>query len=171
MTFITLTFSLTSFAKSLELKKENRSIFIDEKSGWEIGKDLFGMPYIYFSPQLNSQRSNISFTDTGVETELDVKTLGSTQNVYQDGKKKWAESVKATIQSFSPYKVSVNKIGHKVHEIGMSYQHEEKSYVEKSYYVECRGRMLFAKSLRLQKNEVHEKTFQELISTIDCGGI
>jgi hypothetical protein len=46
-------------AGSLELKKNTRSIYIEEKNEWRLGKDLFGMPFIYFSPQVNGQRSNI----------------------------------------------------------------------------------------------------------------
>lgn len=158
-------------AKSLELKKNTRSIYIDEKKDWTLGKDLFGMPFIYFSPQVNGQRSNISFTDTGADVELDFKSLDKTQDVYQDNKKKWAEQVGATPLSFKNYEVSANKHGHKIHKIGFSYEHEQKTYVERSYYIECRGKILFSKSLRLQENEQHDKDFDDLLSSLDCGGV
>lgn len=158
-------------AKSLELKKNARSIYIEESDEWMLGKDLFGMPFIYFSPQTNGQRSNISFTDTGAEVELDIKSLASSQNKYQTERKEWAASVDATPVSFSPYEVSINQHGHKVHKIGFSYEHEGKTYFERSYYIECRGRILFSKSLRLGENEAHEKNFRRLIQSVDCGGV
>lgn len=170
-TFILSAFAPLTHAKSLELSKNSRSIFIPQKSNWELGKDLFGMPFIYFSPQVNGQRSNISFTDTGAEVELDIKSLAKSQNDYQKNKRKWSESVSADPQSFFPYEVKVNKYGHRVHKIGFSYVHEGELYVEKSNYVECRGRVIFAKSLRLAKNSAHEKDFDDLIYNLDCGGL
>ncbi|MFP5385962.1 MAG: hypothetical protein ACLGHN_07770 [Bacteriovoracia bacterium] len=169
--FIVTVFTSQAHAKTMELKKNSGSIFVEEKQDWTLGKDLFGMPFIYFSPQVNGQRSNISFTDTGAELELDIKALARTQEKYQEGRKKWAEKVGALPLAFRPYEVKINQHGHRVHNIGFSYSHEGKTYFEKSYYIECRGKILFSKSLRLKENEQHEKDFSELISTLDCGGV
>lgn len=158
-------------AKSLELKRNTRSIFIEEKASWTLGKDLFGMPFVYFSPQKNGQRSNISFTDTGAEVELDVKSLASSQKAYQQGRKDWAQSVSAEVIAFLPYEVKINDHGHKVHQIGVKYVHEGKTYQEKSHYIECRGKILFSKSLRLTSNLEHEQDFNDLIQGLDCGGV
>lgn len=168
---IVTTFSFATQAKSLELKKNEKSIFVEEKQGWTLGKDLFGMPFIYFSPQVNGQRSNISFTDTGAEVELDINSLAKTQDKYQDGRKKWADQVGAMSLGFLPYEVKVNKHGHKIHRIGFQYEHEGKAYAEKSYYIECRGKIIFAKALRLSKNEQHDRDFADLIYGLDCGGL
>lgn len=129
------------------------------------------MPFIYFSPMENGQRSNISFTDTGAEIELDIKALAANQSEYQNHKKEWLEEVGATSLGFSPYEVSINQHGHKIHKIGFSYQHEEDTYLEKSFYIECRGRIIFSKSLRLKRNEKHEREFSDLLSSLDCGGV
>jgi hypothetical protein len=164
-------FSFSSHAKVLELKKNSGTIFIPEKSNWKLGKELFGMPFIYFSPESNGQRSNISFTDTGAELELDIKTLASTQEKYQAGRKKWAKTVGADPISYEPYEVKINRHGHRVHRVGFNYAHEGKVYAEKSYYIECKGKLLFSKSLRLQENAAHENDFADLLSSLDCGGV
>ena len=174
MWFLIISLSIISFhaeAKYIELTKNNRSIFIEEKSEWQLGKDLFGMPYIYFSPKENGQRSNISFTDTGADVELDIKGLAKSQDSYQNHKKKWADSIGAIPISFEPYTVSINERGHRIHRIGFNYSHENKVYNEGSYYIECRGKILYSKSLRLEKNEKHENDFKNLISSLDCGGV
>jgi hypothetical protein len=167
--FILLTFTNSSQAKVIELKKKSTSIFIQEISNWKLGKELFGLPHIYFSPLLNGQRSNISFTDTGATLELDINDLASSQNSYQGNKNKWAEKVGATVLSFLPYEVKVTSKGYKAHEIGFTYMHENLTYNETSYYIECRGKIIFSKSLRLIKNISHEKDFNSLISNLDCG--
>lgn len=164
-------FSFSAMGKTLELKKNTRSIFIEEKSNWVLGKDLFGMPFIYFSPQVNGQRSNISFTDTGADLNLDIQSLAKSQESYQKGRKDWSEQVGATPISFHPYEVKVNHHGHRVHKIGFTYEHEKKIYSEKSFYIECRGKIIFSKALRLQENSAHDNEFNELLNTLDCGGV
>lgn len=171
LALIVTVFSFPSEAKTLELRKNTGTILITEKANWKLGKDLFGMPFIYFSPQVNGQRSNISFTDTGAELELDVKSLSTSQKKYQAGRKAWAKKTGASPISFEPYQVKANQYGHKVHQIGFNYEHEGKTYSEKSYYIECKGKILFSKSLRLRENMAHEKDFKEFIETLDCGGV
>ena len=172
ISFIILTLlSLSSHAKTIELRKKTRSIFIEEKTGWTLGKDLFGMPFVYFSPELNGQRSNISFTDTGANLELDIKSLSSTQSKYQTARKKWADQIGATPTGFRPYEVTVNKHGHKIHGIGFNYDFKGKAYRESSFYIECRGKIIFSKSLRLNQNNRHEKDFSDLLTNLDCGGV
>lgn len=164
-------FSFAAQAKVLELKKNTGTIYIPEKSNWKLGKELFGMPFIYFAPEKNGQRSNISFTDTGAELELDINSLASTQEKYHTGRKNWAKKVGADPISYEPYEVKINKNGHRIHRVGFNYAHEGKVYAEKSYYVECRGKILFSKSLRLKENVSHEKDFEDLLSSLDCGGV
>ncbi len=171
LSFLFVVSSTLASGKSLELKKNTRSIFIEEKTDWTLGKDLFGMPFIYFSPQTNGQRSNISFTDTGADLELDLKSISSSQELYRENKKKWAEQVGARIDGFSDFESFTNKHGHSIHKIGFEYVHEDDSYVERSYYIECRGKILFSKSLRLKQNVAHDKDFTELLQSLDCGGV
>ena len=63
--FLFLIFSPLAFSKNIELKKDGRTIFIKEKKAWKIGQNLFGMPYILFSPRENGQRSNFFDLDHG----------------------------------------------------------------------------------------------------------
>lgn len=158
-------------SKTLELKKNTGTILIKEKSNWKLSRDLFGMPFIYFSPSSSGQRSNISFSDTGAELQLEIKALAKSQDTYQDGRKKWAKTVGAEPISFEPYGVKINNFGHTIHQIGFSYAHENKVYFEKTYFIECKGKLIYSKSLRLSENEVHDKDFNDLINDLDCGGV
>jgi hypothetical protein len=170
LVFILAAFPARSHAKTVELSNGARRLLVEEKTGWTLGRDLFGMPFIFFSPQTNGQRSNISFTDTGAEVALDVGALAKNQDQYQEGRRRWARQVEATPLGFTPYEAFVNARGHRVHKIGFSYAFQGKTYVERSYYVECRGRILFSKSLRLTENDKHEKDFSDLVGSLDCGG-
>lgn len=166
--FLFFLFTFNAFA-TLELSHSGHNLYVDNSKNWELGKDLFGIPFILFSPQKNSQRSNISFTHTGAELELDVKILKENASDYQENKKKWANLHQVEILKFLPYKSFLNSHDHRVHSIGMSYIHRNKNYVETSFYIECKGQIVFSKSLRLQENESDEKYFHSLINSLDCG--
>lgn len=75
--------TVTVHAKSLDLRKNSSSIFIQEKPTWKLAKNLFGIPFLYFSPIKSGQRSNISFTDTGAKLELEIKALANSQKNYE----------------------------------------------------------------------------------------
>jgi hypothetical protein len=161
--------SFSLHASILKLETSYGKIFIPEKKGWELGKNMFGMPFIYFSPQTNGQRSNISFTYTGVTLEINLAELSKDPDAYKKIKENWAKTVHAKPLVFLPFKKWKNAQGHAVHEIGFEYIHENKTYQEKSFYISCRDQLVFAKSLRLKINEGHDLSFNELLSQLDCG--
>lgn len=156
-------------AATLTLETERGHVHIPEIPKWELGKNMFGMPFLYFSPQENGVRSNISFTSTGHETDGELNRLSENPESYKKIKSKWAESVAAKAVEFYPYKKWKNDHGHVVHEVGFSFLHESKHYIEKSFYVDCRGKVIFSKTMRLKDNENHEKDFRVLLNDMDCG--
>lgn len=158
-----------AWAGPLSLETERGKVLIPSLENWELGKDMFGMPFIYFSPQTNGQRSNISFTSTGQDAKVDLVRLSQHPETYKEIKSSWAQTVSAKPLEFHPYRKWKNNHGHAVHEIGFSYLHEEKSYVEHSFYVDCRGKVIYSKSLRLKDNLSHQKDFQKLLQDMDCG--
>lgn len=167
--FLTLFLTLTSTVYAVELTHSGHTLYLDNPQEWEVGKDLFGIPFMLFSPQLNGQRSNMSFAHSGVELELEVQALKDNQAAYQENKKKWGEVHSTKILTFMPYQNFLNSHKHQVHAIGVSFESEKKIYVETSYYTECKGKILFSKSLRLKENLEHEKYFKSLINSLDCG--
>ena len=164
---ILLSFSLQ--AKSLVMVSDRGQILVPEIKSWELAENMFGMPFLYFSPQENGQRSNISFTQTGVDTDMDLATLTKNPDSYKKIKAEWAESVDAKLGDFHPSKTWKNKNNHDVRQFSFEFTHEEKQYVETSYFVDCRGKLVYSKSLRLKANTAHQTQFETLIRDMDCG--
>lgn len=156
-------------AKDLKLVTEQGQILVPDMAGWELGRDMFGMPYILFSPRANGQRSNISLTATGVDVEINLSDMAKNPAAFKEQKQQWAASVGATVTNHIPYSSRRNIHDHQIHSIGVEYTHLEKQYVETSHYIDCRKRLIFAKSLRLKANVDHEMSFQHLLSELDCG--
>lgn len=168
---LVLLFAVSLPLHALELKKGQTSIHIKDLPDWTLGKELFGIPFIYFSPQINGQRSNISFTDMESEVTLKESDLKGTEGQYITIKKTWAASVKAKPINFSTLQSFANKNGHIVYNIEFEYEFQGKHYFEKSYYVNCKGRLIFSKSLRLKENGSHENSFKDLIDSLSCGSV
>lgn len=168
LSFLILSLS-TAFAE--ELKHSGHSIFIDNKAHWEVARDLFGIPFILFSPGKNGQRSNISFAHTGVDLELEVSALKENQRDYQLGKEKWAQTHQALIKRFIPYESHLNSLNHRFHSIGVIYESEKRIYQEMSFYIECKGQIVFSKGLGLIENIEDQNYFKELINSLDCGAL
>ena len=166
---ILMILSFSAYSSVQKLETEYGKIFVPELPQWELGKNMFGMPFIYFSPRANGQRSNISLTATGVDVEINLADMSKNPNAYKALKQRWAKEVDATPGAFIPYKSWKNEHGHAVHEIGFEYSHLGKSYVEKSFYIDCRSRLIYAKSLRLEQNSSHEVDFKKIVRELDCG--
>lgn len=161
--------SFAASAKDLKLVTAQGQILVPELAGWELGRDMFGMPFILFSPRANGQRSNMSLTATGVDVEINLSDMAKNPEAFRAQKQQWAESVGATVTSYVPYSTRRNLHDHQIHSIGFEYTHLDKHYVETSHYVDCRKRLIFAKTLRLKANGDHEQSFQRLLSDLDCG--
>ena len=166
---IFLVCSSVAFAAVQKLETTHGKIFVPILSNWELGRDMFGMPFIYFSPRSNGQRSNISLTATGVDVEINLADMAKNPDAFKMLKLSWAKEVDATPGAFFPYKSWKNDHGHTVHEIGFEYAHMGKSYVEKSFYVDCRARLIYLKSLRLEQNAIHDTDFKKIVQDLDCG--
>ncbi len=152
-----------------KLETELGSVYVPQLPQWELGRNMYGMPFIYFSPRANGQRSNISFTFTGVDVELDLAVMGKDAEGFRRLKENWAKTVEARIDSVIPYRSWKNQHDHTVHEVGVSYTHEGKRYLEKSFYVNCRRQLVYSKALRLLDNASHEAEFTRLVNELDCG--
>jgi hypothetical protein len=138
-------------------------------AGWILKENLLGIPYVYFAPPFKDQQANISFSATDITVDLkDTLTLKKNQSDYQLGRKNWALRTGASILGFDPYEVTINQYGHRVHHIGSSYALDGDSYAEKTYYIECRGKLYVSKALRLNEDQAVAKDFDHLVNHMDC---
>jgi hypothetical protein len=86
---------------------------------------------------------------------VNLAEMGQDPKGYEELKSNWAKSVDAKPLQYHLYKTWKNTHGHTVHEVGFDYLFKEKKYTEKSYYINCRGQLVYAKSLMLQVNLSH----------------
>ena len=157
-----------SHAAPLKLKTERGTIHLESIKGWKLSKNVLGMPFVYFSERKNGRRSNISFTHTGHDFKFDQASLKKNEGQFKEEKNKWAKRVGAKLLTVTPYRVFANEYGHKVHHIGMTYSFNKKTYIENSYYIQCKGKTLFSKALYTKKNKNHQNQIDLLIKRVNC---
>lgn len=167
---IILSSFLTTSAIAVEVKlnSDGGVILFDAPKSWELRHDLFGMKNWLFSPKSNNSRSNLTVTNTKAKISLDISEIKKSQKSYERLKRNWADKVNATVISFKTLKSFKNDRGNQVSSIGFSYVHKNKRYLENSYYIECRGTIIFSKSLRLEVNEDHQSDIDRIVRSMDC---
>ncbi|MCF8059710.1 MAG: hypothetical protein K9K67_10460 [Bacteriovoracaceae bacterium] len=165
-----LSTGLDSFAsvRADVLKTDMGTILVSRPRGWTIEERVLGLPFVLFGPKENGQRSNVSLTHTGQELKLDSPALKKDILNYKLGKSKWANKVGAKIIKILPLKTYQSERGHKVTQVGVTYQFKKKNYIEKSYYIECGINLLHSKALTLEKNKSHYHEIEKMIKGIDC---
>jgi hypothetical protein len=163
-----LMLSQTVMAKTTTLKLERGEIFFSKPSSWQVKHDLFGIKNWLFSPKENGIRSNLTITDTKVNIELNSEIIKKNHESYVRLKQNWARKVNATPVSYSPLILWKNQHGHFVNEISFNYVFKKKQYQETSYYLECRGNLVYIKSLMIMQNQEHKKDLREVVNSMDC---
>lgn len=148
--------------------KEKGHLILTPSKDWELKQNVMGFPFILFSPHIMGQRSNLSFLASGDNFEFEVASMKKNQDQFKKLKENWAEKIGATVDQLIPYQSQLNSKGHRVNSIGVKYTHNNKHYIEKSYYIECRGKMYFSKILSSDANFQHTKLADEMIKGIDC---
>lgn len=166
--WIPITLGSTHNIQNHSIQSELGLITFNADSEWSLKHNIFGMKNWLFSPKLNNSKSSLTVTDTKAKIELQIEVIEKNHKKYEVLKSNWANKTNAKVISFRPMQTFKNSHGHPVSKIGFSYIHKETTYVENSYYISCRGNILFAKSLRSEKNKVHETNFQKVIQSMDC---
>ncbi|GAB4010255.1 MAG: hypothetical protein Fur0010_02530 [Bdellovibrio sp.] len=156
-----------SFGEVLNFDKSGK-LYVDIHKSWELKKDVFGFPFMAFSPTEMGQKSNLSFLASGESLAFDEVRMKKEVDDYKKIKTDWAEKVGAKILKTYPLSTNVNSKGHKIHKIGIDYSFNNKNYIETSYYIECRGKLYFSKSLLLRENSSRQKDVDEMIKGLDC---
>lgn len=159
-----------TFSYPVELKHDTIKgiIYLDQPEGWELHQNVMGLPFVLFSPKENGQRTNLSFVPTSASAVMDVLGLQKDMVRYKEGKKSWASKIGAKIDSYEPLKSYLNKHGNKVTKIGVEYTFKNKKYVEKSFYIECNGKLVHSKATLLKRNSNHTQYIDHMIQGVRC---
>jgi hypothetical protein len=108
---------------------------------------FLGLDHVTMSPQDPSLgTSSLSLTITGIpDSKFNSEELQASQNLYQDGRKKYINERGFKLVDFIPYKLEKTPQGHNIHTVGVVYSNDRKITLDKSYMIECPLSFLHAK--------------------------
>ncbi len=139
-------FSIVAFAKDLTMPHKSGTLITVEKKDWEMGKDMFGIPYMYFSPKKNGQRSNITFVATGADINFDTTNIATGMRDYEKMKKTWAQKTESTVQGFIPYRFWSIFMAIKFIKLDLVIKMKKRSMLNIAFISNAKGRCILARA-------------------------
>jgi len=164
MKLILALFSLSLAAEVVRVK----DFSVNNQINWEAKQNMFSLPLLFFSERVNGQASNISFSGTGLDGDLDYTRMKNDEGGYKKIKENFLSKVNGELIALIPYEKKTSTLGHTLHSQGMAFRLNGKTYQEKSYFIECGKKHFYAKTLRLRENKAHDEKFNSLLDQFDC---
>lgn len=162
--------TLPAQASTYKFKSDKAKIEVPK--GWQNAEELFGIPLTILGPEKDGSRPVINVTPTGIaQVKFDAKELEKSQSEYRDGKKQWLDSMKGTAVSFDDYHTEKWTGIDEAHVIGFRYKVAEVEFTEKSYYVLCKDKLYYIKTLmRASQEEASSSTVTQTVKSFKCNG-
>lgn len=145
-------------AKYLTFKLEKGKASFDVPDTWQTTQDLFGMPLMILGPMESEEagRPTITITTTIDPAPLSAQEMKRTQEDYQDGRREWAKGKGGEVLSFVPY--HTQKWAHVpvVHCIGVRFQLNDKTYLERTYMFKAGENVLYYMKSLVTEDQVKQ---------------
>lgn len=141
--------------------------------GWQIQRDLFGMPIMVLGPERNGERAVMSVQHTAIRNlKFDHPALSRTQGQYYEGRKRWIEELGDSNSRYLgglPLERLSWSNGNDGFKIGYRYQMRGLEFQENSIQVNCGNRLFLFKTLTSTKSPAEDRqALAGLIRELDC---
>ena len=161
-------FVLPSVALSKTLVWKDQRFAIDVPEGWREVKDLYGIPVTILGPVKNQTRPVVQVIPTPLNAvEIKVENAKSFGEKYAEGRYKWLQAQRGKLIELLPGRFETLKDGSKMLYAGVSYQMNQKAFIERTFYVSCPKKIFHLKIVQnfelvnqLQESEAIVRSFQ-----------
>lgn len=154
---------LTLHAKSVNWKDVSFKIKVPED--WREVKDFYGIPVTLLGPSVSPKpRAVIQIIPTDLPpakmSESEAKVFGEK---YAEGRKKWINDQSGEIYDILPGKFEKDRLI-----AGVNYRINQKSYLERTYYVNCRKRLFHLKIILNFENRNELPESESIVRSFEC---
>jgi len=123
---------------------------IDLPDGWTELDDVMGIPLLLVGPMVTGRRPSISVSPTGLNArDLSLDRLKSEEKNFQKEKEEFLAQANAKILKFFPYEKSKWAKDIEVHVLGVEYEAAGLQFLDRTYYISCKGKLFHLKSMML----------------------
>lgn len=144
---------------------------ISYPADWKEVKDFFGIPVTLLGPfQKNDARPVIQIIPTKTPPmKMTQEELLEFNKNYESGRKKWVGKNNGKLFEVEKAKLTEDKKGYKILSAGVSYQVNFKSYIEKTFYINCPKNLFNLKIVLNKGNKDFLPKALEIVRSFECG--
>lgn len=155
-----------AWAKSLTWKADSFSI--DVPNGWREVKDLYGIPVTILGPVENKTRAVVQVIPTPLkDVEIKAENAKAFGEKYAEGRRLWLKAQNGKLIELLAGRFETLKDGSKMLYAGVSYQMNQKAFIERTFYVRCPKKIFHLKIVQnfelvdqLDKSDAIVRSFQ-----------
>lgn len=161
---------LTSIAKIETFTIDGgKKVSVDVKEKWEASKDLFGIPLTVLGPWENESRPVITILPTTLKkTDIEPSDFKKIFDDFKKEKDEWVTSHAGKLLSYEPAtSVEFRKdlVGHY---IGAEFEIDNTHFIERSYYLYCKGEVFNLKYSMRQEHKKYTQDLQQIVRDFKC---
>jgi hypothetical protein len=154
---------LPAVAKTVEWKSHKFNI--DLPKNWREAKDLYGIPVTLLGPSVSSRpRAIVQVIPTDAPfvkmSEADARSFGEK---YAEGRKAWVRAQGGELYETIPGKFEEGKLT-----AGVSYRLNQKSFLERTYYVNCPKKLYHLKIVLNFENKSELSDCESIVRSFSC---
>jgi len=166
---LVLLFALPAFARSVTWKDAVFSV--DVPKDWKVVNDLYGIPVTLLGPSVAPKpRAVIQVIPTNNSAvKVQASDVEKFDQQYVEGRKKWLAEQNGTLLEFRKTNFDVRADKTPMLSAGVSYQLNQKHYLEHTHYIGCPGRLYHLKLILNFENLGSLKEGEKIIRSFACG--
>lgn len=159
-----------AFAKTetFELASKKK-VTVTYPGSWEAIRELYGIPLAILGPYANESRPVLSILPTNVkEKDHPEKDFKKIFEDFKKEKEEWVKSHKGTLLKYEPVTEVAPRKDLKGHFIGAEFKINGIHFIERSYYLYCKGEVYNLKYSIRDEHRKYIKDLQEMIGDFKC---
>lgn len=168
--FIALMLSSAAYSKTETFElQDKKKVTITHPENWETIKDLYGIPLTVLGPFANESRPVLSILPTNVKQEQhSPKEFQKIFENFKSEKDEWVAGHKGKLLKYEPLTLVEPRKDLKGHFIGAEYLINKIHFIERSYYLYCKGEVYNLKYSIRDEHRKYIKELQKMIGDFKC---
>src|SRR6185437_989467 len=145
----------TYAAKGRLFELQDGKFRLDLPAQWEDEKNFLGVPLIVLGPRdRDSSRPVVTVVPTGIDASgFEDDSIKKEVRDYRKGREQYVKKHSGVILAFEPYRTESMADGVQGRSIGVRYKADGKTFIEKSYFLICKKKLYFLKSILGSRQE------------------
>ena len=161
-----------AFSATQKLRFKDQQFLVSMPQDWKAVNELYGIPITLLGPMINNEtRAVIQVIPTGEKSStLTIKDSEDFSKKYAEGRRQWIKSQNGNVIDILPGKLSQTSKGILILEAGVSYQIHQKSFAERTYYVQCPKQIVHLKIVLNVGLIQSMPTAESIVRSFQCDG-